>query len=127
MAVNHPDESILCVFPFPPSWNLYENLMTLFCTDQPNPASMLQYCVHLFATCMAWGHSCINPILYTCMCQDLKAQVKQTLFSIGLPRDSSCEISLRIMHRLNRTFLRLQQWRIYSKWRPWQSLNVHPL
>ncbi|XP_078486523.1 type-1 angiotensin II receptor A-like [Ciona intestinalis] len=37
------------------------------------------YYIHMFSNCLAWGHSCMNPILYLFMREDIKLKVTEIL------------------------------------------------
>nr|XP_018666693.1 somatostatin receptor type 5-like [Ciona intestinalis] len=44
---------------------------------QPLQLSKVHYYIHMFSTCLAWAHSCVNPMLYCFMREDLKLKLTE--------------------------------------------------
>lgn len=49
--------------------------MTRFVYSGEVPSPVAHYYVHMFTTTLAWTHSCVNPILYAFMREDLRIKV----------------------------------------------------
>ncbi|XP_039267627.2 type-1 angiotensin II receptor B-like [Styela clava] len=45
----------------------------------PNPPDLIHYYVHMFTTCLAWIHSCMNPILYAFMREDMRLKLTEIM------------------------------------------------
>nr|CAB3266620.1 somatostatin receptor type 5-like [Phallusia mammillata] len=73
---------IVCWLPNQVS-NIVYVLQALKLMAEPDCPSLLHYYIHMFSTCLAWGHSCVNPILYVIMRRDLKTKIVDTLKEAG--------------------------------------------
>nr|XP_039266994.1 type-1B angiotensin II receptor-like [Styela clava] len=67
---------LLCWLPNQVS-NFIFVAQTLEIMDEPDEPSMTHYYVHMFSSCLAWIHSCVNPILYAFMREDMRLKLTE--------------------------------------------------